>query len=165
MKKVGLVILANLVFQIAFTQESHTSVLRPLLESYYKIKDALIMSDSGLAALEAKGFLEVMNNVDIKKLTNAEIGLYLPMNDELLLSSKYISETKNLTKQRSQFSAFSDNFYQLVKSLKLKNEPIYYVYCPMKRSYWLSNDKVIKNPYYGEKMLTCGKVVEVVTPK
>ena len=27
-------------------------------------------------------------------------------------------------------------------------------------AYWLSNAKQIRNPYFGEKMLTCGEVKE-----
>ncbi|RYF82932.1 MAG: DUF3347 domain-containing protein, partial [Chitinophagaceae bacterium] len=35
-------------------------------------------------------------------------------------------------------------------------------YCPMKKALWLSNEKAIKNPYYGSAMLTCGKVTETI---
>jgi hypothetical protein len=34
----------------------------------------------------------------------------------------------------------------------------------MKKSYWLSADEAIKNPYYGNMMLTCGKVSETISP-
>jgi len=34
----------------------------------------------------------------------------------------------------------------------------------MKKAVWLSNEKAIKNPYYGSQMLTCGKVVETINP-
>lgn len=40
------------------------------------------------------------------------------------------------------------------------NHAVYYQYCPMKKAYWLSMEKEIKNPYYGSSMLTCGKVIE-----
>ena len=150
--------------QFSFAQESYLSVLQPLLESYYGIKDALVNSDASGAALESKGFLQIMNGVDSKKLSVAELGLYLPMNDELLLGAKRIAETKDLKKQREQFSAFSLNIYQLIKSLKLTSEPIHYTYCTMKGKYWLSKENSNKNPYYGKSMLTCGKVVETVVP-
>ena len=46
------------------------------------------------------------------------------------------------------------------------NETIYYQFCPMARNgagaYWLSAVKEIKNPYYGEAMLTCGENKEVI---
>jgi hypothetical protein len=37
---------------------------------------------------------------------------------------------------------------------------LYQQFCPMydKGSAWLSMEKDIKNPYYGSKMMNCGKV-------
>jgi hypothetical protein len=32
----------------------------------------------------------------------------------------------------------------------------------MKKAYWLSGDKVIKNPYFGSAMLTCGTITETL---
>ncbi len=50
----------------------------------------------------------------------------------------------------------------LAKVVKLSEEPLYLDYCPMKKSSWLSNDKAIKNPYFGSSMLTCGSVKETL---
>ena len=45
-------------------------------------------------------------------------------------------------------------------------EKVYYQYCPMafnnKGAYWLSNQSVIRNPYFGNEMLECGKVEDSV---
>ena len=42
------------------------------------------------------------------------------------------------------------------------NEKVYIEFCPMvdgnKGAYWLSLEKEIRNPYYGESMLKCGEV-------
>jgi len=32
----------------------------------------------------------------------------------------------------------------------------------MKKATWLSSNKTIKNPYYGNAMLTCGQVTETM---
>jgi len=41
---------------------------------------------------------------------------------------------------------------------------LYRQYCPMafqnKGAYWLSSEKKIMNPYFGDKMLHCGVVKE-----
>jgi hypothetical protein len=34
----------------------------------------------------------------------------------------------------------------------------------MKKANWLSNEKQVKNPYYGSAMLNCGKVVDTINP-
>jgi hypothetical protein len=80
----------------------------------------------------------------------------------LLKDATPISETKDIKVQREHFTNLSNNMASLAKSVKLTTEPIYQAYCPMKKANWLSNDKAIKNPYYGSAMLTCGKVVETI---
>jgi len=32
----------------------------------------------------------------------------------------------------------------------------------MKKTYWLSNEAAIKNPYYGNAMLNCGNVTDTM---
>jgi hypothetical protein len=55
---------------------------------------------------------------------------------------------------------YGQSLKELVKPSDKVNQPVYYQYCPMKKAYWLSKEKDIKNPYYGSSMLTCGKVAE-----
>lgn len=31
-----------------------------------------------------------------------------------------------------------------------------------KGAYWINGDKSIRNPYFGEKMMTCGEVKETI---
>ena len=50
----------------------------------------------------------------------------------------------------------------VAKAVKLTGDPIYQAYCPMKKAYWLSSQKDIKNPYFGNAMLTCGEVTETI---
>lgn len=46
----------------------------------------------------------------------------------------------------------------LVQSAMLSAQPVYLDYCPMKKSYWLSSEKAIQNPYYGKEMPACGSI-------
>jgi len=32
----------------------------------------------------------------------------------------------------------------------------------MKKAYWLSSEAAIKNPYFGNAMLACGKITETL---
>jgi len=84
------------------------------------------------------------------------------LREKILLDASHIAEGKNIEYQRDYFTSLSTGFYALVKTVKLNDKPVYYAYCPMKKSYWLSEDEAIKNPYYGNKMLSCGKVAEVL---
>ena len=55
--------------------------------------------------------------------------------------------------------------YELIKVSK-HTEIIYYQQCPMyndgKGANWLSKESVIKNPYFGSMMISCGKTVETL---
>ena len=46
------------------------------------------------------------------------------------------------------------------------NEKVFIAFCPMadgdKGAYWLSREEKVINPYFGNKMLTCGEVKQVI---
>jgi len=77
-----------------------------------------------------------------------------------------ISSATNIEAQRAAYSDLSNQVISLVKKSGLSKGQLYVDYCPMalndKGAYWLSNQKEIRNPYFGEKMLTCGEVKETL---
>jgi hypothetical protein len=140
--------------QKSFAQDSTAqSQLSKLLTSYYNIKDALVAGNSKSASTSAELFVKAANGIDYKLITEANI-------NALLKDADNISGTNDIKQQREIFSNFSTNMFALAKSVMLSTQPIYEAYCPMKKAYWLSIDKAIKNPYYGTAMLTCGSVKE-----
>jgi len=158
MKKSFFVIalLATVFVQKTFAQDStQQHQLSQLLTQYYNIKDALVAGNGYLASIKAEEFIKTANSIDYKVISEGNI-------NALLKDATPISETKDNKVQREHFSNLSNNMASLAKSVKLTTEPIYQAYCPMKKANWLSNDKAIKNPYYGSAMLTCGKVVETI---
>jgi hypothetical protein len=56
--------------------------------------------------------------------------------------------------------------YRLVKQFDPSPQPVYHTFCPMafddKGGYWLSEEKKVYNPYFGDEMLHCGKVTETL---
>lgn len=164
MKKTFLLVafIATAFTQQLFAQDAKTSSLSPLLSSYYAVKDALISSNSTDAAAHAAEFLKVINGVDMKTLAKPDMDALMLFQEKLAFDARHISESKDIAHQREHFANFSMNFFKLAKAVKLSDKPVYYAYCPMKKSYWLSAEAAIKNPYYGNQMLTCGKVTETL---
>jgi hypothetical protein len=164
MKKIFLLVafIATAFTQQLFAQDAKASSLSALLPSYYEIKNALINSDSQAAAANAGDFLKVINGVDMKSLPASDMNAFMSFQDKLAFDAKHISESKDIAHQREHFANFSSNFFKLAKAVKLTDQAVYYDYCPMKKSYWLSADATIKNPYFGKQMLTCGKVTETL---
>lgn len=152
------------LFATAFVQKNFAqdiakqSSLSPLLTSYYNIKDALAGSDANDAAAKADEFVKTAGGLDMNSMTASEHQAFMPLKGKLLSDAKHISETKDLAQQRGHFKSLSGNFYLLAKAVKLSSDPVYQQYCPMKKAHWLSSETVIKNPYFGKQMPTCGKV-------
>ena len=147
------------LFAITFTQygfaqeNAKQAQLSQLLTNYYTIKNALVAGKATEAATGAAAFIKTSNSIDYKLISEGNIS-------KLVKDAGNISGTKDIEKQRKYFSNLSSNMAAIAKALKLSDQPVYQAYCPMKKSVWLSNEKAIKNPYYGSAMLTCGEVTE-----
>lgn len=77
-----------------------------------------------------------------------------------------IKAAGDIQEQRMAYADFNDTLYGVIKMFGITDHIIYYQFCPMfrdgKGAYWLSSTKEIKNPYYGDAMLTCGETKEVI---
>lgn len=149
MKKI-LFIVALVAATISQTS-AQKATATPILAGYYDIKDALTAGNAAQAASKAEELKSLLNALEQGALWEAN-------RNSLLKEASQISASKDIKAQRIAFSALSNAMLSLAKTEKLSTEPVYKLYCPMKKSYWLSKEKVVKNPYYGISMLTCGKV-------
>lgn len=132
--------------------EVATNDTAKVYQAYLAVKDALVETD-GKAAQKAANELTTAL-APIKGCDEAE-GL-----------SKKIAGTDDVKSQRINFLQLSQDVIPLVKGIKNKTAPIYVAYCPMANvgngGYWLSAQKEIKNPYYGNQMMDCGEVKEEI---
>ena len=151
MKRISILILFLSAFLLrAGAQKTQ---LTGLLSSYYSMKDALVAGKSAAAA--ADSFIKVLNGIDYKVISEGNV-------NTLLKDATSISQKAEIKDQRVYFANLSSNMISLLGTLKIGTEPVYKVYCPMKKAYWLSSINEVRNPYYGSSMLTCGKVVETL---
>ncbi len=157
MKKIFFIVAisATAVVHNSFAQDSTNARPSQLLISYYNIKNAMVAGNSGTASISATEFVKILNGFDSKIVNDVT-------RVALLKDAAQIAESKDMRHQREYFASFSTNMATLAKAVKLSEDPVYEAYCPMKKSYWLSSDKAIKNPYFGNAMLTCGKVTETI---
>ena len=153
---------------ISFFSESafaQSAGLSPILTAYYQVKDALVSGDAKAAAAAAGGMFKAINGVDMNALAPKDHQAFMALQDKLAYDSRHISESSDIDHQREHFTSLSANLFKLAKQARLSDQPIYEDYCPMKKAYWLSSDAAIKNPYFGSKMLTCGKVSSTLNPQ
>lgn len=146
-----LALIATAFTQNSFAQDSTETQPAQILSAYYKLKDALVSSNATLAAANADELVKAINSTD-KQIVNDNA------RTSLLNDANTIARSKDIKLQREKFVILSNNMFELAKTVRLSTETVYQQYCPMKKASWLSNDKAIKNPYFGSAMLTCGSV-------
>lgn len=150
---------------VTLTETQKTNQLQPVFDSYFELKDALVMTDGNSASVKAKTLLTAINNVKMDKLDMEVHMVWMKVLNDLKEYSEHIADTKDIQHQRDHFMDLSKNIYDLIKVSK-QETPTYYQHCPMandgKGADWLSKENAIKNPYYGSQMLTCGKTVETI---
>ncbi|HEX9511868.1 MAG TPA: DUF3347 domain-containing protein [Puia sp.] len=156
-----LALLATVYLQQSIAQNQLTPA-SPLLSTYYGIKNALVNSDANTAASQAAAFQKTLQAIDMKSLPDTSMTVFMSLQGKLTKDAAYIAGNKDISRQREHFTTLSANMFTLVKALKLSSQPVYYDYCPMKKAYWLSSEATIKNPYFGNQMLTCGKTTETL---
>ena len=155
---------AIILFATIANGQTNTGINR-VLNAYIQLKDALVKSDGASSSSASKTLLTSIQEVNMSELNTETHTQWMKVVNELKEAAEHISETKEITHQRDHFMSLSKNLYAVIKVSK-SEMPIYYQFCPMankgKGANWLSLENKIKNPYYGNQMLTCGKVVETI---
>ncbi len=86
--------------------------------------------------------------------------------ETLAKTAAELLNSEDLEAQRVAYSPLSDEFIALLKKTGLDSGELYVAHCPMalndKGANWVSHTKEIRNPYFGDSMLTCGSVKETL---
>ena len=139
--------------------------LKAVFDNYFAVKDALVKTDGNTASAKATALLSAINAVKMETLKTDEHTVWMKVLKNIKEDAEHIADTKDAKHQRDHFDTLSKNIYELIKVSK-QETPTYYQFCPManngKGANWLSKENVVKNPYYGSMMLSCGKVTETI---
>jgi len=142
--------------------ESFQKDFKKVLKPYLQMKDAFVASDAGKVSVFAKATSNSLKSITIDNLGKME-------KKHMEKSIKMLDAIANndiLENQRSHFVILNENMVPISMNIKSLDPTIYVQKCPMannnKGAVWLSLDKDIRNPYYGEQMITCGSVIEVI---
>jgi hypothetical protein len=138
--------------------------LANVFTSYVALKDAFVASDAAKVASEATTTSSALATTDMKLLTGVAHNDWMNYLGGMETSLKEIAASTDIEAQRQAFSTLSDNLYKSIKAYGLGGSTAYYEFCPMafdnQGGYWLSAEEKIRNPYFGDKMLSCGTVKE-----
>ena len=135
------------------------------LNTYISLKDALVASKPKETQKHALQLLADLKNIDMALLKGKAHDVWMTYLEELNKEAKRISETDNIDSQRKFFINLSKHFIYAAQTYGTDDE-IYIQRCPMANNDqgadWLSREQKIRNPYYGEMMLSCGDVIEKI---
>lgn len=132
---------------LLFAGSAFSQNVNAIVDHYIKVKNGLVESDYAL----------VKENVSLLK-TSVEKSADFDQKKSLTKAIVLMETAKDLENQRVAFAGISKLMWMYVQEDDQVEPQIYYMYCPMKKRYWLSKEKEIRNPYYGKKMLNCGNV-------
>ncbi|MBE9598626.1 DUF3347 domain-containing protein [Pedobacter sp. MC2016-24] len=138
--------------------EKQEAAKTEVLESYLRMSNSLILSDSVATAKNAAVFLKSLEKFRFKKLTLEEMNSATTTRAEIRLLLAKIAETTNINAQRKAFLDVSDKMWKIAKSVQPIGLSLYQQVCPMTGATWISKEREIKNPYYPKNMLTCGEI-------
>ena len=146
--------------------ESFKKQLTAVYQSYIPMKDAFVASDPGSISSNAEKLMSELKKVDMSLLKGDLMKEWMTDFDVLKKTLAAIQGSSDLELQRKEFSGFNLGFYKVIKSFGLSGVETYYQYCPMANrdqgAYWFSDEEEIRNPYFGDEMLSCGETREKI---
>ncbi|WP_339711677.1 efflux RND transporter periplasmic adaptor subunit [uncultured Kriegella sp.] len=132
------------------------------IHAYIALKDALVATDANKSVEKAKVLLLQLNEIDETML---EETVQIPL-EKIKKNARHISETTEVKLQRQRFKPLSEDMVAIASNFNGLDQPIYVQFCPMaddnKGGSWLSFQDHVRNPYFGDMMLTCGSVTKTI---
>lgn len=142
--------------QTASTSAVENTDLKPLVDAYLPLKDALLASDAAKALAAVKGMLAVADAQPLRDAT------WNALRTEVIAQLRGWEREPGLEAQRTRFRKLSDTMRGGLDAFGA-GRPIAVQFCPMAFSNtgarWLSASEIIENPYLPETMLGCGEVI------
>ena len=148
------------VAQIEASAEAKQQI-SSITKSYLSLKDALVEGNTGKAADAAKNMNKQLSGFSSTSLEEELQDIYSSRADKLMQDAQAIASATDVAEQRAYLVSLSRNIAELNQAFNTE-ETLYLQYCPMafdgKGGYWVSAEEKVMNPYYGDAMLTCGRV-------
>lgn len=140
--------------------------LKMVFNNYINLKDALVNDDSYNVIKEAKQTLISLTKVDMKLLKDENAHTkWMSFQREIKSSASSISKVADIKEQRNHFKHLSLHLINAIENFGI-NRKVYSQFCPMadnnNGAYWLSKEEQVLNPYYGDAMLKCGSVKQII---
>lgn len=136
--------------------------LNDLANSYLNLKDAFVATDSKKAGITAADFIKKIEKINMELLKGDAHVYWMQQIQTMKTHGQKIVDLKDIEAQRQQFEYVSDALIHTLQAFGTEGKAFYQLHCPMvadnKGADWISAEKEIQNPYFGDKMMGCGIV-------
>jgi len=132
-----------------------------IIKGYLELKD-LFTQDSENYKEKTKQILKKLKGTDMATFKGDGHMVWMKESQALTSSLKKLSKSSDIKAARKEFANASIILIRIAKYFGPFLDDLYIDFCPMANengSYWISKDKEIKNPYFGESMLGCGDIM------
>ena len=148
---------------LSVDQKTKDAIL-PIYKEYLSMKDALVNDDLASAKSYGTKLLGVLEKIDMSLFKGDSHTIWMKQSGDIKNALQHAEHFNTLDEIRKAFQTISDRMIALEKAFKSNSKTLFVLHCPMANNNmgadWISATKEIKNPYYGQAMLTCGKVTE-----
>lgn len=138
------------------------AALKPALEAYFALKEALVGDDTAQARLAADQLAQALNQIGQNTLESSLPPVWQEHRQALQQAVEMAAQAEDIAAIRRFFVDISAQMATIIRRAKPVQQPLYLQYCPMANenegAYWLSRKVEVHNPYYGAAMLNCGEV-------
>jgi len=140
--------------------------LQPLFDNYFKLKIALASDDFEKAKASGVAMNNSLGKIDMNLFKGDAHSLWMQQSTALKTVLQHIEHLGDIKAIREKFISISNSMIATAESFDPLSTTIYVQHCPMAGSNngadWLSLDKEIQNPYFGESMLSCGENTKTI---
>ncbi len=138
-----------------------------VLDTYIILKDALVNDLPEKAKSSATILLDNLNTIEMSQLNGDSHDYWMKQSKIMTSQSAKIAGTNEIEEQRNGFESLSQALINTISAFGIENKKVFVEFCPMasnnKGAVWLSFDETIRNPYFGEKMMSCGVVQDTLS--
>ncbi|MEO6831506.1 MAG: DUF3347 domain-containing protein [Chitinophagaceae bacterium] len=150
----------------ANTSISNNSPVGGIIIAYLQLKNALAVDNGKDASAAGAEILTALLKTDTASMNATQRKSYTDLSGDIRENAEHIRDNAGkIAHQREHFEMLSKDVEDLAKALG-SGQTLYKDFCPMandgKGAYWLSEQKEIKNPYYGDEMPDCGEVRDTI---
>tara|TARA_R110001592_G_scaffold64751_2_gene198877 strand:+ start:5974 stop:7767 length:1794 start_codon:yes stop_codon:yes gene_type:complete len=146
--------------------EKAKEAIQPLYANYLSFKNALVEDDLAEAQKGASELKTALEKINMSVFTGLSHDAWMTYSSDLKNAVQHVEHLKTIEEVRKAFQQVSDKMVALTKAFNPLGQTLYVQFCPMadnnKGAYWLSINREIKNPYFGDAMLTCGETKEEI---